>query len=144
MALTQRQETFCLNIFSGMTQREAWGRAGYSTKYPAEDVDSHACMLFKSDKIQTRLTELRDKAESPTIMSVTKRKERLSEIANKVIKEPTTAKESILAVAELNKMDHIYTDMPAYQDNRQWNVLVADTETKEAVRRLLQGEKRCH
>jgi hypothetical protein len=41
-------------------------------------------------------------------MTVKQRKKRLSSIANKDMKEPVTAKESILAIAELNKLDGSY------------------------------------
>jgi phage terminase small subunit len=80
-ALTQKQENFCLNIVSGMTQREAWVKAGYSSKYAAAIIDKNACELAAESKIQGRIAELRDKAADSTIMSVIERKQRLSEIA---------------------------------------------------------------
>lgn len=81
MKLSQRQEKFALNLFSGMTQREAWGKAGYSTKYSPAFIDSNACNMAKTIKIQTRLAELRNQVSNDKVMSVQERKERLSEIA---------------------------------------------------------------
>ena len=81
MKLSQRQEKFALNLFSGMTQREAWGKAGYSTKYSPAFIDSNACNMAKTNKIQTRLAELRNQVSNDKVMSVQERKERLSEIA---------------------------------------------------------------
>lgn len=80
MNLTKKQEQFALNIFSGMTQREAWIKAGYSSNYSMAVVDSNACALAHISKIQLRLEELQDKAASDKIMEVRERKERLSEI----------------------------------------------------------------
>lgn len=78
--LTTRQERFVLNLFSGMTQRESWIQAGYSSNYPMAVVDKNACLLAGKSKIQVRLQELRDKAASERIMDIQERKERLSEI----------------------------------------------------------------
>jgi len=81
MILTKKQEQFTLNIFSGMSQREAYIKAGYSINTSVAIIDSHACELAKNSKVLVRLAELREKAESDKVMSVKERKERLSEIA---------------------------------------------------------------
>ena len=81
MKLTQRQENFCLNVFSGMPQREAYLKAGYSPNSSLAVIDVNASKLAKNNKVLLRLEELRSKAESDKIMSVQERKERLSEIA---------------------------------------------------------------
>lgn len=79
--LTQKQEKFAQNLFSGMTQREAWIQAGYSHNYSLAGVDSHACNLANTVKIQSRIEELNNQAASDRVMSVQERKERLSEIS---------------------------------------------------------------
>lgn len=78
--LTQKQETFVLNIFKGMTQREAWGKAGYSIKYAPALVDTHACALANTDKIKRRLAELRKIAETEAIADPIERRKILTEI----------------------------------------------------------------
>jgi len=65
--LTQKQELFTQNIFSGMTQRDAWIKAGYSSNYPVEDIDSNACTLANSTKIKQRYQELIDASTSPLV-----------------------------------------------------------------------------
>ena len=79
--LTQKQNQFALCIFQGMTQREAWKEAGYSTNYPIAHIDRDASLLANSPKIIQRLQELRQKTESAAVMNVQERKERLTEIA---------------------------------------------------------------
>jgi hypothetical protein len=79
--LTQKQEKFVLNLFKGMSQRDAYVKAGYSGNQLPATLDRHAAELAKTDKILTRLSELNGKVELNTILSVTQRKEILSEIA---------------------------------------------------------------
>ncbi len=80
--LTMRQERFAQNIFKGMTQREAWGAAGYSTRYPVKFVDHHACDLANTEKIQGRIEQLTAQlAREYAIMPVGERAQILSEIA---------------------------------------------------------------
>lgn len=79
--LTQKQERFALNLFQGMSQREAYLKAGYSSKQSLVTIDRNACGLLKNNKVLTRLEELREKAQNSKIASVIERKEILSEIA---------------------------------------------------------------
>jgi len=79
--LTQKQKTFALNIFNGMTQREAWKEAGYSTRYPIAHIDRDASLLANSPKILQRLQELNKRTEDASVMGVMERKQRLTEIA---------------------------------------------------------------
>lgn len=106
--LTPKQERFCLNLFQGMSQHDAYLAAGYSPSQSANTIDRHASELAKYGKVVTRIKELRHVASSPSIMTVEKRKERLSQIAKTDYKTPPTAREVKGAIAELNKMDGAY------------------------------------
>ena len=108
--LTQKQESFCLNILNGMTQREAWTQAGYSSKYDVAIIDVHACALAAQDKIKIRMNELRDQAASTSVMTVQERFERLSEFARENIrsKHGVIRTSNIQAMAELSKMKGDY------------------------------------
>ncbi len=79
--LTTKQERFVRNLFGGMSQRDAYIKAGYSPKSALTTIDHHACELAKTAKVKARLAELQEKADSALIMPVKERKERLSEIA---------------------------------------------------------------
>ena len=78
--LTQRQENFCLNVFQGMSQREAYIQS-YKPNYAITTIDANASRLASNEKVLKRLTELREKAQNNKIASVIERKEILSEIA---------------------------------------------------------------
>ena len=80
MKLSQRQEKFALNLFSGMTQREAYKDA-YGAKYALSTIDANASRLANNVKVLSKLEELRNQVSNDKVMSVQERKERLSEIA---------------------------------------------------------------
>lgn len=109
--LTQKQENFTQNIFKGMSQRDAWIGAGYSSNYAVAVIDVNACNLAKKNKIKLRLDELREAVKSENIMTVKERQERLSTFGKEdIISQKGTLLRhgNISAIAELNKMDHVY------------------------------------
>jgi len=81
MKLTRRQEQFTLNLLAGMTQRDAYIKAGYSKKQPISVIDSNACVLAKSSKVIARQAELNQKVEANKVAGVEERKSILTEIA---------------------------------------------------------------
>ena len=81
MKLTRRQEQFTLNLLAGMTQRDAYIKAGYSRKQPISVIDSNACVLAKSSKVLARQAELNQKVEANKVAGVEERKSILTEIA---------------------------------------------------------------
>jgi len=72
-----RQELFAQGVAKGLTHAKAYLKAGYEAK----DVDQGAHEIFSNLEVKARITEIIDKAESKTVLSVTERKEILSEIA---------------------------------------------------------------
>lgn len=78
--LTQKQENFTLNLFKGMSQRDAYIQAGYSSNYAPAIIDTNACMLAGSNKVRIRLEELNQAVEVDTVADVQERKEVLTEV----------------------------------------------------------------
>jgi len=126
--LTVKQEKFVINVFKGMTQRDAYVDA-YHPGYSIEAVDANASRLASNDKVLTRLAELQGEVVSVAVSTVRERKEKLSQIANGELRTPATPKEAIMAITELNKMDRVYVDMPV-QDNRSITIIVSNEEAK--------------
>ena len=108
--LTQKQELFTLNIFKGLTQRESWIQAGYSSNYSPAVIDINACRLADNTKVKLRLEELRTPAVNSAKMSVVERETRLSEFGREDIegKFGINRQSNIQAIAELNKMGGNY------------------------------------
>ena len=78
--LTTRQENFVLNIFNGMSQYEAFLKAGYSGKSSRAVIDVNASKLSKKTKIVLSLAELRKEAKLPDVASFGERQRVLTEI----------------------------------------------------------------
>ena len=131
--LSVKQEKFiCSYVQTGNATQSAIA-AGYSPK-TARVIAS--LNLTKVD-ILARKLELEAQINSPKIADVKERKESATEVIREAIKVPVTAKERILAISELNKMEHIYEIKPEVSiDNRQVNIYVMDGETKELLSRV--------
>ncbi len=181
--LTIKQQNFARSIFEGHTQREAWGLAGYSTKYPVQVVDQNACYLASKDKVKVRLAELRAQVDSKAVAGVEERKKVLTEIVrgrlnqyvsgnriNATAKDLNSAaisevvtqeiqlgkgddaavvdvvklklRDPIAAIAELNKMEHVYEpDKGGTTNNTQINIIVQSAEAQSMLQRVLNGER---
>jgi len=117
--LTNKQERFALNLFQGMSQREAYIEAGYSDNQADNSIDVNASNLANDTKILLRLDELKSKAQSAAILTVKERKETLSQQARGELKDveikdygdkiitKTRTYNPTRAIAELNRMEGI-------------------------------------
>ena len=181
--LTQKQETFCLNLFQGMSQRDAYIEAGYSPKQSPATLDRHACELAKTDKILARWEELRQAAENASVASVLEREQILSEIIRtnhtgimeisedgrsmaikpEALESPAVSYvrteqiaydkmpvrvtrvgliDKVRAVAELNKMQKLYSDGATVNvDNRKIEIHVYSEKAKELTEKIIDGER---
>jgi len=75
------------------------------------------------------------------ILPPDERKEVLKQIALHAIQKPVTAGHKIAAIKELNLMEHVYDEKPNYNDNRQYNIIIAGgSESKEKLELLLSGK----
>ncbi len=108
--LTQKQETFTQNLFKGLSQREAYIQAGYSSGSSVTTIDRNAHELAKNSKIITRYDELNQPARNAAIATVEERQERLSVFVREDIngQHGVTRHSNIQAIAELNKMGGDY------------------------------------
>ena len=84
---------------------------------------------------------LNPKGRPKQLLSKKERLLLLAEIAKHDIQKPVTAGHKIAAIHEQNLMEHIYDEKPQYQDNRTYNILVQDTETKDVFNWLLEGKR---
>jgi len=106
--LTLKQHRFVLALYEGMTQRQAWIRAGYSSNYPDINIDVNACKLANTTRIKQRYNELIELGmTSPAIATVQERKSILTDIARN-----GDPKHQIPAISEHNKMDQVYSTSP--------------------------------
>ena len=103
--LTAKQEAFVQNILSGMTQADAY-RAAYDTSKMADKtIHERASVLAAQSKIKARITELRERITSETIMSAQKRLEWLTE---RIADESVDINAKLKAIDIMNKMQGEY------------------------------------
>ena len=102
--LTQKQENFVNDIFSGMYQRDAYIKNYNTSNCALAVIDANASRLANNEKVLARLAEKNAKIDSKLIASVEERREILSDIAR------GKAKNSVHAIDVHNKMDKIYSE----------------------------------
>jgi phage terminase small subunit len=111
MALTQKQENFCLAYIKTGNASEAYRQAYNAEKMKSETINEASSRLLADSKIATRVKELTSKVEKKAIMSATERMELLSLIANNVTYDKDGNAgfgDATKAIEILNKMDGIY------------------------------------
>lgn len=69
--LTKQQEEFAYAMFEGKTQRQAYYLAYPRSKtWKEESVDAKASALYRNDKVQIRINELKDRITASRIASL--------------------------------------------------------------------------
>lgn len=116
--LTPKQEKFVKSIvLDGMNYTDAY-RSAYNTKGMSDKtVNEKASLLKDQDKIRARIFELSKEIDSPKIMTVTKRAEKLSELAES--EDPNVV---IRAIDLLNKMTGEYIQKVVADVNTDVNI----------------------
>ena len=110
--LTAKQEAFCLFIFQGKSQADAYRLSYDCERQPDDQIYRDASVLMDNPKVVKRLEALTDRAYLPHIMRVAERKARLSEIGKANLTDfvdndgNITLKPSA-ALAELSNEEHI-------------------------------------
>ena len=136
--LSQKQKAFARYLFQGMTNYDAYEKAGYAITV-RETVNANASRLAHSDSVRAYLDELNTPVEAKAIATVIQRKERLTQIAMEDIQTNygINRQPCISAITELNKMDKLYA--PEI-DQRVINITVISEEGKKNIERVLKGE----
>ena len=117
--LTPKQEKFVKNIvLDGMNYSDAY-RSAYNTKGMADKtITEKASRLKDQDNIRARILELSAEIDSPKIMTVTRRAEKLSEYAENA-EDPNVA---MKAIDLLNKMTGEYVQKVVADVDTSYNI----------------------
>lgn len=67
--LTARQEAFCRSLAEGLSQYDAYQKAGYRSK-GRNATDAHAARLVRNGKVASRVAELKENAAKQTEKTV--------------------------------------------------------------------------
>lgn len=121
MALTVRQEKFCLEYAKSGNARQAYLAAGYSVKKPST-ADVNACNLLKNPKVKQRLAELAEEAKNASIADIIEMQQILTAImrqemteevvgsGGEILTKKPAIKDVIGAIEKLGKMQGAFVD----------------------------------
>ena len=105
MALSVKQERFCLEYAKTGNQRQAYLLAGYNIKSD-EAADAAASRLLKNVKVKERLAELYEEAKNASIADIVEMQQTLTKIIRKQLTEEVIVVESFGDyMSEARKMD---------------------------------------
>lgn len=105
LALSAKQEKFCLEYAKSGNQRQAYLLAGYNVKSD-EAADANASRLLRNDKVQSRLAELYEEAKNASIADIVEMQQTLTKIIRQQLTEEVIVVESVGDyMSEARKMD---------------------------------------
>ncbi len=105
MALSVKQEKFCLEYAKTGNQRQAYLLAGYNVKSD-EAADANASRLLRNDNVKARLAELYEEAKNASIADIVEMQQTLTKIIRKQLTEEVIVVESVGDyMSEARKMD---------------------------------------
>ena len=105
LALSVKQEKFCLEYAKSGNQRQAYFLAGYNCKSD-EAADANASRLLRNDKVQARLAELAEEAKNASIADIVEMQQTLTKIIRQELTEEVIVVESVGDfMSEARKMD---------------------------------------
>ncbi len=116
--LTPKQEKFVKHIvLDGMNYSDAYRNSYNTSGMSDKTINEKASLLKDNDKIRARIKELSAEIDSPKIMTVTKRAEKLSELAED--DDPNVA---MKAIDLLNKMTGEYIQKVVADVDTSYNI----------------------
>lgn len=86
MALSVKQEKFCIEYAKSGNARQAYMDAGYSVKN-SRTADANACRLLTNDNVKERLAELAEEAKNASIADITEMQQKLTSIIRQEAEE---------------------------------------------------------
>lgn len=105
MALSVKQEKFCLEYAKSGNQRQAYLKAGYKCKNDAS-ADASASQLLRNPKVKARLAELAEEIKNASIADITEMQQTLTKIIRQELTEEVIVVESVGDfMSEARKMD---------------------------------------
>ena len=105
MALSVKQEKFCLEYAKSGNQRQAYLLAGYNVKSD-ETADANASRLLRNAKVQERLAELAEEAKNASIADIVEMQQTLTRIIRQQMTEEVIVVENVGDfMSEARKMD---------------------------------------
>lgn len=94
LALSIKQEKFCLEYAKSGNQRQAYLKAGYKCKNEAS-ADAAASQLLRNVKVKERLAEIAEEIKNASIADITEMQQTLTKIIRQELAEEVVVVESV-------------------------------------------------
>lgn len=117
--LTAKQEKFVQNLINGMNQADAYRNAYSCNNMSDSTIWSNASRLAADSKVLARLSELRERLVTPSIMTAQKRLEWLTEVINS---EKENTGDKLRAIDLMNKMQGEYVQKIEAEVTKEVNI----------------------
>lgn len=125
--LTPKQEIFVRAVvLDGMNYSDAYRSAYNTSKMTDKSINEKASLLKDDVKVRARMAELRAEIDTPKIMSVTKRAEKLSALAE--AEDPNVV---MKAIDLLNKMTGEYVQKVEAEVKTEYTITIELTDEDE-------------
>lgn len=138
--LTVKQVKYCQNRAKGLTQRESYIKAGYSSNQKPNSIDVNASDLEKMEKIKKKIEELQRRADNGCILTTEQRKQALADF---YLDDTKSDKDRLKAIDLLNRMSGDYIDKKEINATIQGitrdDRLSAMQETLESLKKAWNG-----
>lgn len=139
--LTPKQEKFVQGLIKGLSQRQAYIQAGYSTKNMSDNsIDREASVLFKSPKVSQRYRELMNEHKEKALWTREDSVNTLKWLVKQSIESinrqddgyirQSTSNAIVNAIKELNELELLYP-MQQKQAAKIDKELATDTEGQD-------------
>lgn len=102
MALSVKQEMFCLEYAKSGNARQAYKNAGYKCRSD-ESADANASRLLRNDKVKERLAELAEEIKNNSIADIQEMQEVLTSIIRQQAEEEVVVCDPVDGARKLNK-----------------------------------------
>lgn len=138
---TPRERKYACLIAEGIPEYIAYTEAGFGENSSLKTIRGNASRLATKEKIKALVKEIQGANQIKTERSVKDRKKRLEDIAweNNTDKYGYKRGPNIAAIAELNKMEHVYAEN-TIEFSRTINIVVKDEKTKNLLERINERE----
>lgn len=94
LALSVKQEKFCLEYAKSGNARQAYKSAGYSVRND-RTADANACRLLTNANVKARLAELAEETKNASIADITEMQQKLTAIIRQEAEEEVIVVESV-------------------------------------------------
>jgi len=136
--LTEKQETFCMSVFSGMSFSDAYRLAYDASNMSAACIHTEACLLVQNHKVSQRLEVLNaDRVKQQRMLSLSRSDFVLKQLTDEATNQDNSDGARVRALELLGKSVALFTDKVETEDKTERDPDAIKAELEARLNRLL-------